>query len=445
MEIGEVFRDELKEEFARLELIVLSLEKGENQGASMDHAKRILHNMKGSARVAGFEACGRVIHYMESLLIEKPLSQILEVLLAGMDLSLCLVEPDADESEAERFISKPLQASVPGPDKVSASPQPRAPACEATRRENPIKKATLLLPESLRILVCGDRNHLKAYQGMLNDQRILLQWHATIHNIALLLQEQIFDAVVLDFSCLSLAQGCVIRKIRRVSESMPIMILAETVAPCLMLQVSRLENVSCFPLPLVCAQGFIRHLQKRIVMAKQSAMFSRALRTIWYLDPQQDPRMEQDARTLMHYQDALRGAGLSHQDWDFENHSQKDKQIVLSDVHDEIALVLHDLMDRIDQKALPLSLIRLRHRHLLDCIDQHFLEENAMMRAPDHHKKFLDQHIRHHDEAMVEFRGHGIVKNLDDIRFFCDQVTQFIRQHASFDETLEEYLLRDPA
>jgi chemotaxis protein histidine kinase CheA len=445
MEIGEVFRDELKEEFARLELILLSLEKGQNLAPSLDHAKRILHNMKGSARVAGFEACGRVIHYMESLLIEKPISQILEVLLAGMDLSLGLVEPEADESEAERFINKPLPIPLQRPAKVSAPPPSLAPVQGPARSENSVKKPTLLLPENMRILVCGDRNHLLSNQGMLDAQRILLQRSETTHNIALVLQEQIFDAVILDFSCLSLAQGCVIRKIRRVSESMPIILLAETMTPCLMLQVSRLENVSCFARPLASPHNLVHHLQKRIVMAKQAAMFSRALRTIWYLDPQQDPRMEQDARTLMHYQDALRAAGSSHQDWDFENHSQEDKQTALSDVHNEIELVLHDLIDRIDQKTLPLSLVRLRHRHLLDCIDQHFLEENAMMRVPDQHKKFLDHHLRHHDEAMLEFRAQRIIKNLDDIRFFCDRVTQFIRQHASFDETLEEYLLRDTA
>jgi HPt (histidine-containing phosphotransfer) domain-containing protein len=444
MEISEVFRDELKEEFSRLELILLGLEKGENLSALMDQAKRILHNMKGSSRVAGFEACGRVIHYMETLLIEKPIGTILEILLAGMDLSLNLVESGADESEAEHFIGKPVPVPLQKTELQLTATKTAAPHRAPAHGEKVLKKASLVAPEALRILVCGDRKHLQLHKSFFDDHHMLLHWRENSQEIALLLQEQIFDAVVLDASCLSLAQACVIRKIRRVSETIPIVILAEAVAPCLMVQVSRLENVSCFLRPLACVQSFVRHLQKRILMARQSAMFSRALRTIWYLDPQQDPRMEQDARALMHYQDALRAAGSSHQDWDFENHSQEDKKIVLHDVHQEIELVLHELIHHIDQKSLPLSLIRLRHRHLLDCIHQHFLEENAMMRVPGDSKKFLEQHIRHHEEAMQEFHSQRMTKDLDDIRFFCDWVKQFIRQHASFDQTLEEYLLRDP-
>lgn len=436
MEIGDVFRDELKEELSRLELILLNLEKKGEAAPLKDQAKRILHNMKGSARVAGFEACARVIHHLETLLLEKPLPSILEFLLCGMDLCLSLVEPNADPNEAERFITGPLPTRPIKKTEPHCAPVP----CEPTE-----KKSRLLLPATVRVLVCGDPTHLRSHQSYLNDQDLLLQWRDNTRDIAILLQEEIFDAVVLDFSCLNLAHGCVIRRIRRVSESIPIILLAENLAPCLLLQISRLDNVSCFMRPLLHPESLIFHLQKRIVMARQSLMFSRALRTIWYLDPQQDTLVEKDARTLMHYQDRLRAASSSHQEWDFESHSQKDKHLVLFDVHDEIDVVLQDLMQRIDQKTLPLSLVRLRHRHLLDCIHQHFLEENAMMRVPDHSKKFLEQHVRHHDEAMQEFHSQRVKQDVDDIRFFCDRVTQFIRQHASFDQTLEDYLLRDVA
>lgn len=441
MEISEVFRDELKEEFSRLELILLSLEKEAN-AALKDQAKRILHNMKGSSRVAGFEACGRVIHYLETLVVEKPLRQVLETILSGMDLSLALVESNAKSDEAERFIQSPLSfaSRKTGPaSTLKKNPEPR---CDAVSAPD---KTSLVLPENLRILVTGDRLHLRSYQTFLNDHSIVLQWQDSTEDIAIVLQEDNVDAVVLDFSCVNLAHGCVIRKIRRASESIPILILADSVSPCLLLQLSRQENISCFLRPLLTPQMFLHHLQKRIIKGRQGTMFSRALRTVWFLNPQQDPCMEKDARTLMHYQDTLRAVASSHQDWDFENHSQEDKRIALSDVHGEIELILHDLMHRIDQKTLPFSQVRLRHRHLFDCIQQHFLEENVMMHGTNPCKKFLEQHIQHHNEAMLEFHSQRLVRDADGIRFFCDSVALFIRQHASFDKTLEEYLLPDSA
>jgi HPt (histidine-containing phosphotransfer) domain-containing protein len=443
MEISEVFRDELKEEFSRLELILLSLEKEVN-ATLKEQAQRILHNMKGSSRVAGFEACGRVIHYLETLLLEKPLPLVLETILSGMDLSLTLVEPDGNPGEADRFIQKPLPRTLKNqpltPQKNSGEP-PR----EAALSVSPSQKAGLVVPEHLRVLVIGDRMHLTSYQNFLNDHNIVLQWRDSTEDIAIVLQEDIVDAVILDYSCMSLAHGCVIRKIRRASESIPILLLAESISPCLLLQLSRQDNISAFLRPLLTPQMFLRHLQKRIIKGRQASMFSRALRTVWFLDPQQDPCVEKDARTLMHYQDKLRAVASSHEDWDFDNHSHRDKQMALSDVHGEIELVLHDLMYRIDQKNLPFSLVRLRHRHLLDCIQQHFLEENVILHGSSPCKKFLEQHVKHHDEAMQEFHGQRLLRDLDGIRFFCDSVVSFIRQHASFDETLEEFLLRDSA
>ncbi len=442
MEIGEVFRDELKDELARFELIVLNLEKGESFAIRMDQAKRILHNMKGSARVAGYEACGRVIHHMESLLIERPITEVLETLLRGMDLALSLVEPFGDERAADLFVGRIQTASVqPAAPRISPTPKTQV-SCAPAHKEHSSKKTVDQL-ESMRILVCGDHNQLHSNPQLANDRRITLQWQERTEDIALLLQEQIFDAVVLDFSCLSLAQGSAIRRIRRVSEFMPIILLAESITPCLMAQATRMENVSCFLRPIPCLQSFVRHLQRRILLARQTVMLSRALRTIWYLDPWQDPRMEQNVRALMHYQDAMRSVGSSHQEWDFENHSQQDKHSILSDEHHEIDLLLNDLMQRIDQKNLPMPLVRLRHRHLLDCLHQHFLEENAMMSGHSPNKKFLEQHIRHHEEAMQEFHSQSMMKDIDDIRIFCDRLTQFIRQHESFDQTLEEYLLRE--
>lgn len=438
MEISDVFRDELKEEFSRLELILLGLEKEAN-AALREQALRILHNMKGSSRVAGFEACGRVIHYLESLLLDKPLALVLETILSGMDLSLCLAEPDADPGEAERFIQKPLP-QAPRVNEPLVETQR-----EAANRMSPATKKGLVLPNNFRVLVVGHPTQLGSYQNFLDDHSIVLQWRDKTEDIAIVLQEDIVDAVVLDIACMSLAHGCVIRKIRRASESMPILILADSIAPCLLLQLSRQENVSCFLKPLLTPQIFLHHLQKRIIKSRQAAMFSRALRTVWFLDPQQDPGMEKDARTLMHYQDMLRAVSSSHRDWDFENHSHRDKRVALSDVHGEIELVLHDLMHRIDQKTLPFSLVRLRHRHLLDCIEQHFFEENLMLHGSSPCKKFLEQHVKHHDEAMQEFHSQRLLRDLDGIRFFCDSVALFIRQHASFDETLDEYLLRDSA
>jgi HPt (histidine-containing phosphotransfer) domain-containing protein/hemerythrin len=444
MEISEVFRDELNEELSRLELILLGLEKAPND-ALMEQAQRILHNMKGSSRVAGFEACGRVIHYLETLLLEKPLPLVLETILAGMDLSLSLAEPNANPGEADRFIQEPL----PQPPRKNAPLIPQnegtEPQREAALSTLSPEKTGLLLPENLRVLVIGDRMHLASYQNFLNDHNILLECRDTTEDLAIILQEDIVDAVVLDFSCMSLAHGCLIRKIRRASASVPILLLAENISPRFLLQLTRQDNISCFLTTFLTPQMFLRHLQKRIIKGQQSAMFSRALRTVWFLDPQQDPRVEKDARTLMHYQDTLRAVASSHQDWDFENHSHRDKRIALSDGHSEIELVLHDLMHRIDQKTLPFSLVRLRHRHLLDCIQQHFLEENVMMRGSSPCKKFLEQHVKHHDEAMQEFHSQRQLRDLDGIRFFCDSVVLFIRQHASFDETLEECLLRDSA
>ncbi len=442
MDVCEVFRDELRDELARFELIVLNLEKGESFAIRMDHAKRILHNMKGSARVAGYEACGRVIHHMESLLIERPITEILETLLRGMDLALSLVETCGDESAVDRFIGRPQPAPVqPTAPRIPLMQKNEVPSVPIPK-ENSAKKSSTQM-ESMRILLCGDCHHLHSNPHLKNDRRIIVQRQEHTQDIALRLQEQIFDAVVLDFSCLSLVQGSAIRRIRRVSEFMPIILLAESMTPCLMAQATRMENVSSFLRPISCFQSFVRHLQRRILLARQTEMLSRALRTIWYLDPKQDPRMEQNVRALMHYQDAMRSVGSSHQDWDFENHSQQDKRSILTDEHHEIDLLLNDLMQRIDQKNLPMPLVRLRHRHLLDCIHQHFLEENAIMSGHSPNKKFLEQHIRHHEEAMQEFHSQSMMKDIDDIRIFCDRLTQFIRQHASLDQTLEEYLLRE--
>ncbi|HET9241332.1 MAG TPA: Hpt domain-containing protein [Oligoflexus sp.] len=443
MEISEVFRDELNEEFSRLELILLSLEK-KPEAALMEQAQRILHNMKGSSRVAGFEACGRVIHYLETLLLDKPLPLVLETILSGMDLSLSLAEPEAHPGEADRFIQKPLPL-VPRKNEPLAPQAQTAAQRDTALRVTSSQKTGLVLPEHLRVLVTGDRQHLRAYQNFLDDHSVALQWRDTTEDIAIVLQENIVDAVVLDFSSLDLVHGCLIRKIRRASESLPILLLADSIAPCLLLQLSRQENISCFLRPLLTPQMFLQNLEKRIIKGRQAAMFSRALRAVWFLDPQQDPCMAKDARTLMHYQDKLRAVASSHQDWDFENHSHMDKRLTLSDVHGEIELVLHDLIHRIDQKTLPFSLVRLRHRHLLDCIQQHFLEENVILRDSNPCKKFLEQHVKHHDEAMQEFHSQRLMRDPDGIRFFCDSVTSFIRQHASFDETLEEYLLRDSA
>jgi HPt (histidine-containing phosphotransfer) domain-containing protein/hemerythrin len=442
MEICEVFRDELKEEFSQLELILLNLEK-EPSAALKDQARRILHNMKGSSRVAGFDACGRLIHYLETLLVEYPLPEVLETIFSGMDLSLRLVEPNANPDEAAGFIQRPLlpRRREPGCTVHKIQENPRDAAVSVSSPHKP----SLVLPESLRVLITGDCMHLHSYQAFLQDHSIALQSRDTTKDIAIILQEDIIDAVVLDVSSMNLAHGCVIRKIRRVSESIPILILADSLSPCLLLQLSRQEQVSCFLRTLLTPQIFLNHLQKRIIKGRQEAMFSRALRTVWFLDPQQDPCMEKDARMLMHYQDRLRSVASSHQDWDFENHSHADIRLALSDAHGEIELVLHDLMHRIDQKTLPFSLVRLRHRHLLDCIDQHFQEENMMMHGTNSCKKFLEQHIRHHDETMRNFHSQQLMRDLDGIRFFCDSVALFIRQHASFDETLEEYLLRDSA
>jgi two-component system chemotaxis sensor kinase CheA len=106
-ELLRVFRDELSESVDKLALhIEAAATDPEGSAANREAAMHVAHNIKGAARIVGFEAVVTVAHALEDVLgelPEHPPQALTKELLAGVTLLELLASARADAAEANAF------------------------------------------------------------------------------------------------------------------------------------------------------------------------------------------------------------------------------------------------------------------------------------------------------------------------------------------------------
>lgn len=158
------FREETTENIRALGDGLLALESEADEGArkaTVDRIFRAMHTVKGSARMLGFEAVGRLAHALENLLgelrqgrraLDRPLA---DALLGGGDAILALVAAAVEGRPSELDVELMIAAlpagagdepqAAPAPAAVAA-PAPAAPVVPAPVTPAPVAPAATLAP-----------------------------------------------------------------------------------------------------------------------------------------------------------------------------------------------------------------------------------------------------------------------------------------------------------